>query len=82
MTEGVLALVVASGLVVSLIGGWKAMRSTPVLGGDGDGYLTGDLPGIVEARKNYRDAWKLLLSGFFLQFLGTVGFAVLAFTRA
>jgi hypothetical protein len=51
------------------------MRSTPILGGDAEGYLTmhGDAP-IDDLVRRQRVAWRLLLAGFVLQFIAATGY--------
>ena len=83
MIELVFAILVAIGLVFSIIGSWKALRATPIIGVDEDGYGAAEgLGPIKELAARQRQAWLLLLIGFALQLIGALGFAVLAFCRS
>lgn len=76
---GLLALTAAVGLMLSILGSWNAMRSTPILGGDAEGYLAmrGDAP-IDKLVRQQRLAWRLLFGGFVLQFVAAAAYAYLS----
>lgn len=77
--NAILALIVAVGLVLSIIGSWTAMRSTPIVGGDAQGYLAIDGDADMEKLlRRQRQGWRLLLGGFVMQFIGAAGYAYLA----
>ena len=76
-----LSLVSALGLLSSIIGSWLALRSTPIVGGDRDGYLDvigGANTDVLHHRQ--RTGWVLLLVGFLCQFVAATGQAYSAFS--
>lgn len=82
MSGGIFDFAIAVGLLVSIIGSWKVIRGTPVIGGDTEGYQSIEPSGdIRELTANIRRAWRVLLVGFVLQLLGAVGLAALAFAN-
>lgn len=83
MIDAALGILIAVGLVVALIGTVKGMRSTPIVGGDEDGYLGIEGPGqLKDLVHRQRTAWRFLMVGFSLQFVGTMSLAVSAICRA
>jgi len=81
MIDGILALTVVIGLCFAIVGGFKLMRSVPILGGDVDGYLALHGGGQVdELVAQQRAGWRLLLVGFVLQCASALVAAVLAFS--
>ena len=83
MADGILALAVAIGLVCSIVGAFKVMRSTPIMGGDADGYAAQHGAGPLEALvAQQRSGWRLIVIGFCLQCAGALGAAWVAFSRA
>ena len=83
MIEGTLALIVALGLLFSIVGGFKLMRATPIFGADSDGYLAQDGGGPLQSLvAKQRWGWRLLVLGFALQFASALVAACIAFSRA
>ncbi len=80
MIDGSFALLIAAGLLFSIVGGWKVMRSTPIQGVNQEGYgATAGVGLIDELVVRQRQGWCLLVIGFVLQFCGTVVLAVRLF---
>lgn len=80
MIDGILGFVIAAGLVLSIIGSWKAMSATPIFGADTEGYMAqaGPPVSIDDLVRRWRWAWYLLLAGFSFQFIGAAILAGLA----
>lgn len=77
MIDGISALFVIVGLGISMAGSWVAMRATPILGGDDDGYFSVEGGGSTkELRLRMHRAWWLLRFGFLCQIGGAVGLAL------
>ena len=69
-----LQVTAAVGLALSIWGAWLVAEAVPMAGTE-EGYLAfsenfGDLPAL---KRRYRWGWRLLIAGFVLQLIATVG---------